>query len=127
MQPTEVVLRVPADTSYVSLVRTAATAVSAQADFTVDALDDLRLAVDEACALAISDAVAGSEITVTFRVDGPRVAIDVCAASASGLPVATNTFAWTVLTALVDAVETDVTDGTLRIHLHAHGIESVAS
>jgi serine/threonine-protein kinase RsbW len=125
MQPTEVVLRIPADTSYVSLVRTATAAVSAQADFTVDALDDLRLAVDEACALAISDAV--SDITVTFRVSGSRVAIDVCTASASGRPVATNTFAWTVLTALVDDVETDVTDGTLRIHLCAHGIESVTS
>lgn len=127
MQSSEVVLTVPADTSFVSLVRTAASAVCAQADFTVDALDDLRLAVDEACALSIAAAPTGTDLQVTFRVVGRTVEVDLSSPSATGTPVRTNTFAWTVLTALVDSVETQVTDGVLSIRLRAHGIESVAS
>jgi serine/threonine-protein kinase RsbW len=128
MQSSEVVLTVPAETSYVSLVRTAASAVCAQADFTLDALDDLKLAVDEACALAIAAAPAGADLAVTFVVLGHTVEVDLVSASATGTPIGTNTFAWTVLTALVDSVETRMTDdGRLGIRLRAHGIESVAS
>lgn len=127
MQSSEVVLVVPAEPSFVSLVRTATSAVCAQADLTMDALDDLRLAVGEACAIAIADAPAGSGMTVTWRILGNAVSIEVDSMSTSGRPVATNTFAWTVLTALVDHVETAVADGRLRIRLQAHGIASVAS
>ncbi len=122
MQSSAVVLTVPAETSYVSLVRTGTAAMCAQADFPVDTLDDLCLAVDEACALAIAGAPAGTGLTVTFRVAGTDLAVDVAAASASGLPPRTNTFAWTVLTALVDRVEAQVSGGVLQIHLHAHGV-----
>lgn len=127
MQSSDVVLTVPAQTSFVSLVRTAASAVCAQADFTVDALDDLKLAVDEACALAIA-AAADTDLTVTLRVTGQTVEVELLSVSSTGTPIRTNTFAWTVLTALVDTVETRVSeDGLLSIRLRAHGIESVAS
>jgi serine/threonine-protein kinase RsbW len=127
MRSSDVVLTVPADSSYVCVVRTATSAVCARADFTVDALDDVRLAVDEACALAIADAPAGSDMTVTLRAEGATVTIDIAAASATGQPVSTTSFAWTVLTALVDRVQTEVADGSLHIQLRSHGIESVAS
>ncbi len=128
MQSSEVVLTVPAQASFVSLVRTAASAVCAQADFTVDALDDLKLAVDEACALAIAAAPPDTDLTVTFRILGHVVEVTLRSPSAIGTPVRTNTFAWTVLTALVDSVETHLTeDGMLHIRLQAHGIESVVS
>ncbi|MEZ5185557.1 MAG: ATP-binding protein [Candidatus Nanopelagicales bacterium] len=122
----EVVLTVPAESSFVGLVRTATSAICAQADFTVDRLDDLRLAIDEACALAIADARPGSDLQVAWTVTGQQVAIEVVSESSSGRPVATNTFAWTVLTALVDEVVTSVTQGRLHIGMRAHGIESVA-
>lgn len=125
MQSPEVALTVPAESSFVSLIRTATAAVSAQADFTLDALDDLQLAVDEACALVIADARVGADLTVRFRVADGRVQVDVAAASVSGQPVGTGTFAWTVLTALVDRVRTEVRDGVLHIELSAHGVESV--
>jgi len=128
MQSSDVVLTVPAQTSFVSLVRTAASAVCAQADFTVDALDDLKLAVDEACALVIADAPDGSDLTTGFAVEDNTVHIELSAPSTRLQPLQTNTFAWTVLTALVDTVETRVSeDGLLSIRLRAHGIESVAS
>jgi serine/threonine-protein kinase RsbW len=128
MQSSEVVLTVPAEASFVALVRTAASAMCAQADFTVDALDDLKLAVDEACALAIAAAPAGTDLRVAFGVRGHTVEVDLRSHSSTGTPLRTNTFAWTVLTALVDTVDTRMTeDGMLNIRLRAHGIESVAS
>lgn len=120
----EVELTVPAQTSYVSLIRSATTAICAQADFTLDALDDLKLAVDEACALAIAGADPQASLRATWHVDGPHVVIGISCPSPTRAPVATNTFAWTVLTALVEQVETEVTDGCLQITLHASGIET---
>lgn len=117
-------LSVPAATSHVSLVRSATAAICAQADFTIDGLDDVQLAVDEACALLIDDAPSDACLAVTWRVSGHEVAIELTCPTASGRPVSTNTFAWTVLTALVDRVEADVRDGNLRIALVAHGIET---
>ena len=123
----EVVLTVPAQTAYVRLVRSATAAVSAQADFPIDTMDDLTIAVDEAFAIVIDEAPPEGEVTVTFTVSGNTVRIDVSADTTSGHPVAHNTFAWTVLTALVDEVHTEVDDGRLSISLRAHGVETVAS
>ena len=88
----------------------------------MDTLDDVRLAVDEACALAIADAPDGSELTVGFAVEDNTVHIELSAPSTRRQPLQTTTFAWTVLTALVDRVETEVREGRLTIRLHAHGI-----
>ena len=44
-------LAVPADPIYVGLIRSAAAHIAAHADLTIDAIDDLRLAVDEAFAV----------------------------------------------------------------------------
>lgn len=117
-------MTIPADPSYVSLVRTATAAICARADFTIDTLDDLRLAVDEACALVMAD--ASSDLRITWRTTGCCVSIEVRAASASGRPVARDTFSWTVLSALVDEVDAGVEDGDVRIELQARGIESVS-
>lgn len=117
-------LSVPATTSHVSLIRSATAAICAQADFTIDGLDDVQLAVDEACALLIDEAPPDAHLAVTWQVDGQQVGIDLTCPSASGRPVPTNTFAWTVLTALVDRVEADLRGDCLHISLVAHGIES---
>jgi serine/threonine-protein kinase RsbW len=122
-----VVLTVPAQPAYVRLVRTATAAVCAQADFPIDTLDDLAIAVDEAFAIVIDDAPPEAEVRVVLSVNGNSVHIDVDADTASGRPVSRDTFAWTVLTALVDEVDTEVADGRLRIGLSAHGIDVVTS
>jgi serine/threonine-protein kinase RsbW len=98
-------LRVPADPAYLAVVRTATTGLAARLDLTLDEIEDLRIAVDEACSLLIDrrahpgeDLRAGftirpSELQVTFT--GPR----------PSLPEAGN-FAWSVLEALVSDVRT---------------------
>jgi serine/threonine-protein kinase RsbW len=46
-------LDVPAHPAYVAVVRTAAAGLAARADLTLDRIEDLRIAVDEACALLL--------------------------------------------------------------------------
>lgn len=122
----QVHLTIPADTAFVSMVRTATAAVCAQADFTLDAIEDLRLAIDEACALVIADAPDASDISIVWITNGHELRIDVSAASRSGAAVSRDSFAWTVLSALVDEVDAVVDAGRQRISLRAHGVESVA-
>lgn len=122
----QVELTVPADPSFVSLVRAATAAICARADFPIDRLEDLRLAIDEACSIVIADAPGDAMMAVTWWLDGAHVRMRVSARSSSGRPVSTDTFSWTVLTALVDSVETAVDDGRLTLTLTAHGVESVA-
>ena len=95
--------------------------------FDAPVLGDVEM-VQMACALAIAAAPADTDLTVTLRVTGQTVEVELLSVSSTGTPIRTNTFAWTVLTALVDTVDTRVSeDGLLSIRLRAHGIESVAS
>src|SRR6478735_3271011 len=46
-------LRVPADPAYLAVLRTATAGLAARLDLTLDEIEDLRIAVDEACALLL--------------------------------------------------------------------------
>ena len=103
-------LDVPASPAYIAVVRTAAAGLAARVDLTLDRIEDLRIAVDEACALLVRQPSGDSdhltcvfvlaEASLTVEVSGPRAA----------LPDQTA-FAWSVLTALVDGVESGVESG----------------
>ena len=43
------------------MLRTATAGLAARLDFTLDEIEDLRIAVDEACALLLPDAVPGAD------------------------------------------------------------------
>jgi serine/threonine-protein kinase RsbW len=102
-------LTIPATPAWVVLVRTAATACCARLDFDVDRLEDVRLAVDEVATMLIAQAVPGSEITCELTAyDDGRLDIALRAATTTGTLPATDTFAWAVLTALVDDVTATV-------------------
>ncbi len=58
-RPAEVRLSIPADSAYVAVPRSVVGNLAARNDFTVDAIDDLRIAVDEACALLLPQATDG--------------------------------------------------------------------
>ncbi len=52
----DVELRLPADSAYVSVLRTTTAGLAARLDFTIDDIEDLRIAVGEACALVLPEA-----------------------------------------------------------------------
>jgi serine/threonine-protein kinase RsbW len=115
-------LRLPADGAYLSVLRTATAGLAARLDFTLDEIEDLRIAVDEACALLLPDAVPGAMMTCSFSLSDRSLAVTVRVPSRTGRVPKRNTFAWTVLTALAGDVDTDVSsDGTVSVTLLKRG------
>ena len=115
---TSIRLRIPASSAWVVLARTTATACCARLDFDVERLEDVRLAVDEVAGLLIGQAVPGGEISCVFTpYDDGRLDIALSAATTSGTLPETNTFAWAVLTALVDDVHATVDSAELTVVL----------
>lgn len=115
-------LRLPADSAYLSVLRTATAGLAARLDFTLDEIEDLRIAVDEACALLLPDAVPGAAMTCSFALSDRSLAVTVTVPSRTGRVPKRNTFAWTVLTALAGDVDTAVAgDGVVSVTLRKHG------
>lgn len=100
-------LAVPAEPDYVGLIRSAAAHIAAHADLTVDAIDDLRLAVDEAFAVLIAHKPSSGAVAIQFRIHSEQLDIELTGPAGSP-PPDKSSFAWTVLNALVHevAVET---------------------
>jgi serine/threonine-protein kinase RsbW len=98
-------VRIPAVGAYLSVLRTAMAGLAARLDFTLDEIEDLRIAVDESCAMLLQKAVEGSSLTCRFDLEGSALAITVSAPTLDGKPPARDTFAWTVLTALAGEVD----------------------
>jgi serine/threonine-protein kinase RsbW len=118
--PDEVLLTVPADGAYLGVLRTAAAGLAARLHFTLDEIEDLRIAVDEACAMLIRLAAPAEELRCRFALAGQDLGVEVAvpAAPAAAVPD-TSSFAWTMLTALTDDARTAVSDGTASIALTA--------
>jgi len=61
-------LTIPADFRYLRLARVTAAAVAADMDFSVQDIDDVRVAVDELAAILIEDAPDGTEMEICFGI-----------------------------------------------------------
>jgi serine/threonine-protein kinase RsbW len=101
----QVTVRMPAEGAYLSVLRTATAGLAARLDFTLDEIEDLRIAVDEACAMLLSQAIPGSALECSFALGGDAMTISVSVPSLTPEPPASDTFAWTVLSALAGQVE----------------------
>lgn len=106
-----------ADTRNVSLARTMAAAMAARADLPIDQLEDVRLAVDEAVSQVVLAAPAGGLVELTFVETAEGLDIAVTAPCTSTEPPPTDTFSWMVLTALVDEVTAELSNGRLHLAL----------
>jgi serine/threonine-protein kinase RsbW len=122
-----VTLRVPAESAHVALIRAAVSAMCARLDFTIDRIEDIKLAVAEAGALLLSDAPTGAFLDVRFTPDAPDgLRVDMTCPTEHGRALPRDSFMWTVLTALVDEVVATVSpDRALTISLAAHRTEAV--
>ena len=109
----QVIVRMPAEGAYLSVLRTATAGLAARLDFTLDEIEDLRIAVDEACAMLLGQAVPGSSLECSFTLGQDNMAIAVSVPCLAPQQPASDTFAWTVLTALAGSVEAYVGPGDL--------------
>jgi len=96
---------VPADVSYVSTLRLTTASLAARCGLTIDDIEDLRLAVDEACALLLPHATAGSNLEIHFVLAQGEIVVDATVHSADDAEPDRTGFAWTVLGALANRVD----------------------
>jgi serine/threonine-protein kinase RsbW len=98
-------VKMPAESAYLSVLRTAAAGLAARLDFTLDEIEDLRIAIDEACAMLLSQAIPGTDLECVFELGVDQVTITVSVTAARPAMPARDTFAWTVLSALAGTVD----------------------
>ena len=103
-------LVVPADPAYLAVLRTATAGMAARLDLDLDEIEDLRIAVDEACALLLGEARPGDRLRSVFVLGGDWLQVEL-SGPATSLPE-DGSIAWAVLAALVGEVEVQHADGT---------------
>ncbi|WP_226370160.1 ATP-binding protein [Pseudonocardia oceani] len=99
-------VRTSASAALIPTIRAVASDLAARADFDLDAISDLRMAVDEACATLVDVAAPRSVLHCTFHVrhDGIEVRAEVEVGDPTSA-VSTDTFGWRVLQTLADEVD----------------------
>jgi serine/threonine-protein kinase RsbW len=125
-----VVLTLPASSAYLSVLRTATAGLAARLRFTLDEIEDLRIAVDEACAMLLvgverdlrdhrrADPDADPvELRCLFGLGEDRITVEVSVPATEPVPPSRDTFAWTVLTALAGEVDAVADRDRLTIRL----------
>jgi serine/threonine-protein kinase RsbW len=99
-------IRLPADSAYLSVLRTATAGLAARLDFTLDEIEDLRIAVDEACAMLLPHAIETATLTCRFELTPDTLTVTVTIPTTRGQLPERDTFSWTVLSALAGDVDT---------------------
>jgi serine/threonine-protein kinase RsbW len=101
----------PAEGAYLSVLRTATAGLAARLDFTLDEIEDLRIAVDEACAMLLPQAIPGTNLACAFDLGTEEMAITVSVTAAEPRLPTRDTWSWTVLAALAGTVDSRVGPG----------------
>ena len=116
-----VTLRLPAAGAYLSVLRTAPASLASRLDFTIDDIEALRIAVDEACAMLLVQTVPGADLECSFLLTEDAIAVSVTVPTLDGEEPSRDTFAWTVLTALAGEVDSSVdADRRVTLSLRKH-------
>jgi serine/threonine-protein kinase RsbW len=115
-----VLLAVPASGAWLGVLRTATASLASRLQFTLDEIEDLRIAVDEACAILLALASLEAVLSCRFTVTGDALTVDATVPtdnpSSVRLPSG-ESFAWQVLSALTDDVSARTENDTVTIRL----------
>ena len=111
-------LTVPADKSMMLVIRLTTAVVLARARLTVDAIDDMKMAVEEACTLMISQQCPPGALCVEFFRKDAGLEIHVHSVAEHpclcGMDPAELEVVRAILCSLADAAEIDYQDGKIR-------------
>jgi serine/threonine-protein kinase RsbW len=98
-------LRVPTTPTQLPAVRAMAGDLAMRMDYDLDSVEDLRLAVDEACATLASIVQGDAPLTVVFETTRTGLHIDAWVPTVQDTDVPRDGFGWAVLQTLADNVE----------------------
>src|SRR5262245_53586170 len=115
-------LTVPAQTSYLGVVRTATAGLAARLSLTHDEIEDLRMAVDEACMILLGLPTPQPQqeptLTCRFRVLDEALAVEISTTVADTTQFSVGqSFAWRVLITHAAEVSASTAEGTASINL----------
>ena len=116
----DVELRLPADGAYVSVLRTTTAGLAARLDFTIDDIEDLRIAVGEACAMVLPEADPGSDLVCCFHLAAGALTVSVTVEAASAPAPDRDSFAWQVLTTLAPDASVESAGGQMTVTMTVH-------
>ncbi|TLG00242.1 ATP-binding protein [Nocardia cyriacigeorgica] len=104
---TTVGVRVPADLDQLLMLRALTETVSLIADFALDEVTDIRLALDEVATSLILDAVPGSELTCDFSYGDNRMTVAVSSVAATESVGEKHSFGWHIVRTLTESISTE--------------------
>ena len=113
----DVELRLPADGVYVSVVRTTTAGLAARLDFLIDDIEDLRIAVGEACAMVLPEAEPESDLVCSYYFAPGRLTVEVAVTASSPEGPEYDSFAWQVLSTMATRAEADASGGRFAVQL----------
>jgi serine/threonine-protein kinase RsbW len=111
----EVEVRLPADREYVAPLRAFVTALAAGSELSVDDIEDVQIALDEACALLLPHAEPNGGLTVHLELSPAGVDVVVSVPAGPAAVPDRHGFSWTVLSAVADEMHVTSGSGTLAI------------
>ena len=111
----DVELRLPAEGAYAAVVRTTAASLAARLDFTIDDIEDLRIAIGEATALAVPEADPGTDLVACFFFGLRSLTVTLETEALDNPPLDTESFAWQVLDTMAHDVTAGPAGGRFRV------------
>jgi serine/threonine-protein kinase RsbW len=118
-EPT-VTLRVPPLADHVTLLRTVVSGIAARRDYTLEQVDDLRMAVEEAAVLLLRHGHgAALELLATIGDDALTVELSTDMADPASV-IDPSSFSWMILQALTDDLSASVDDSRARLTMVKH-------
>lgn len=108
-------LSIPGDAGHLAVMRATVSSVAARAHLTLDQVDDVRLAVEEAA----SALLLGHPDAIDLSVDPTRQPLEVVVSARTARPVQLDreSFSWTILSTMTEDLDLTVADGTTTLTL----------
>lgn len=117
MIPQTVLLRVPPSADHMALLRATVSSFAAREEFTIDQVDDLRMAVEEAAILLLRRS-SGEALTLRMTAFNSEVEVELHTAVDTSTPVLDRaSFTWKILEALSDELRSETTGSHGRVVL----------
>jgi serine/threonine-protein kinase RsbW len=112
-----VTLRVPPLADHVTLLRTVVSGIAARRDYTLEQVDDLRMAVEEAAVQLLRHG-NGSPLVLNATIEEDELLIELSTTTASDETVFDpSSFSWMILQALTDRLSTAVEGNAASLRL----------
>jgi serine/threonine-protein kinase RsbW len=114
-----VTIKIPAAPAYVQVVRLVAAGLASRLKFTIDDIEDLKIAVDEVCAYLTGAQGREGDLHILFTVTDDRIEIAGTGILAPGQKIRTDLteFSRMILDTVVDSATLDSTNGRPAFNL----------